>query len=447
VNKWGVWGLGTVGKSVLSFLAKKNYFLSVMDKRLPTANEQEFLDKHTIKFFLQSESRAFFEANNKIVISPGIDRSAAHEYQAKFVEEIDLFCNEWKKPLIAVTGSVGKTSIVHLLHQILQANGVEVAMGGNIGKGMLDLLHEQDRSSYALLELSSFQLENSVHCTPDLALWTNLYPNHLDRHGSLENYLLAKHKMIKHQKDPQKSLIPWKLAHTIQELSPDRSFCFFSAQMPSHLDTLRKNDILYSFLGTDIVKMSAGSLPSLVISGSKLHAVQFLYAENVLLLMAACDQLGIINATFTLPSLSIPHHRMELVATIKGVNFYNDSKSTILEASIAAISSLKSPKNHLILGGISKGVDRTKSLTVLQNKVSSIICFGSEAEILHQAAREANIPAACFNSLEDALKHAMEEAQFGETIVFSPGGASFDLYANYQERGDHFKVLVNKFMH
>ena len=209
-KKYGVWGLGVVGKSVLQFLRKNGIKqLCVMDKRSPNSEEEIFLKKVGVEFIDQGEQERFFNENDYIIPSPGIDIGKMINKE-KLIEEADLFYDAWKKSVIGVTGTLGKTSIVHMLGQILRKNGLNIQTGGNIGTGMLDLVDEDAES--ALLELSSFQLERTKRFAPDIAVITNIYPNHLDRHGTLQAYIATKLCILEHQRDGQQALLPWGLS-------------------------------------------------------------------------------------------------------------------------------------------------------------------------------------------------------------------------------------------
>lgn len=451
--KYGIWGLGVVGKSVLRFLSNKGHELSVMDARIPTDEEQAFLDKNAISYISQSNSIQFFSSNDYIIPSPGIDVTPMAAVMNKLLPELDIFSAAWMKPLIAVTGSLGKTTTVAQLTAILQENGIVVATGGNIGTGMLDLLEQQDVADYALLELSSFQLEFSQAIRPDLAIITNLYPNHLDRHGSFEKYVEAKLQVIAHQRENQQALAPLELISDIQLLT-DRPIHYFSMHDESALlqentksdlrrllSLLRPTDTLYTWRKGQVMTLRGKSAETIATVPSDMPG----YAQTWLTLIAACDLLGLLkNQEFSLPRAAIPPHRLEKLPSAAPYIFYNDSKSTVIEATLAAVDHLQPAPIHLLLGGISKGVDRLKEIGRLKNKVASILCFGGEAAHLYAACLQEGIPASEHRSLEAAFQEVLRTAQQGDTILLSPSGASYDLYKNYQERGDHFKRLIEK---
>jgi UDP-N-acetylmuramoylalanine-D-glutamate ligase len=172
------------------------------------------------------------------------------------------------------------------------------------------------------------------------------------------------------------------------------------------------------------------------------------YQQNWLVILAASDMLGLLNKadqSFSLPDLTLPQHRLDKIPTKKGITFYNDSKSTIIESTLAAVNHLKDQRIHLLLGGLSKGVDRTAYIPQFKDKVASITCFGAESETLYKACIAANIPALKDQTLQGAFNQCTTRAQPGDTVLLSPAGSSYDLYKIYTERGDDFVKLVRGF--
>ncbi|MBA2306576.1 UDP-N-acetylmuramoyl-L-alanine--D-glutamate ligase [Candidatus Dependentiae bacterium] len=440
-KKYGIWGYGIVGKSVLRYLHSQGHHLTVMDRRAPSEEEKLFLEAHRIGFTPQEEQSRFFADNDYIVVSPGIARTSALP-SSKVVEELDLFCDAWKNQLIAVTGSLGKTSTVELLSQIMRYYGHTVALGGNVGTGMLDLLALQETHTYALLELSSFQLEHSTRCKPDLVLWLNFYPNHLDRHHTLEGYFLAKYAIMRYQDTHQKALVPFALKELLRAQT-DRALHFFSPLQFSDatLSSLGPTDTFYGKHGSNVMRITTQA-EEVIMPVNALPHISF--EENWLALIATLDIL-LIQQSSPLATLEIkiPEHRLEKIAVINGVTFYNDSKSSVFEATQAAVESLQPQRIHLLLGGVSKGVDRISLLPALKGKVESLHCFGGEAEELCQAALKAGIRATSYPSLDQACKGSYSHASSADIILLSPAGASFDLFSNYKERGEAFKEIVH----
>lgn len=439
-QKIGIWGLGVGGTALLKFFARQGYPLQVMDKRTPTIDERAMLDALQVTYVPQDWALRFFEYNDIVIPSPGIDISAMAEYHHKCVAELDIFHQAWQKNSIAITGSIGKTSLVSLLETILKEYGHSVITGGNIGIGMLDII--EDAATTALLELSSFQLEYSAKFVPDFAIISNLFANHLDRHKTLENYFKAKYQILKRQTTGQNALVPWELYELLLE-QPEiqhRSLYLFANTINIDFSLLRAIDTLYYVQDTYIVKYHNAQHTNLI-DIETLPDVS--YKANWLILVAAVDILGYdIQALTTLSNFQIPAHRCALVATRNGVSFYNDSKSTVIQATLAAVEKLQNQPIHLLLGGLSKGVNREPLIAALKNKVKTIICFGAEAEELYQLCSNHEIPAYKTATLEDAFANVVSIAQPGECVLLSPAGSSYDLFKDYKARGEKFVELV-----
>lgn len=450
MKTYGIWGLGIVGKSVIRFLHMQGHILSVYDSRPLTAEEEAFLKTYQVKYYAPEHQEAFFQENDFLVPSPGIVLTPAQAYLDKVFHELTIFGPRWRKPLIAVTGSLGKTTLVTLLHSLLTANEHPVATGGNIGTPMLDLLPRQDMVTYGLLELSSFQLEYADTFAPDLAIITNLYANHLDRHGTMEDYFKAKAQIFAHQRPEQKMLVPFVLAKEVRKFT-ERPCTYFASEEPSgkDLELLKEGDALYTLKGATLTRRSrtAGQIitthvrvkPSIAQKGDAL------LHETWLILLTVSDMLGMLSSyNFTVPEFLPLEHRIEFVGSRGGTLFYNDSKSTIVEATKAAVLTLASRPIHLMLGGISKGVDRAPLIAELKPYISSTVCFGKEAQELDAQCKKYGIPSSAHATLDDALKTCLQLAKKDEVILLSPSGASYDLYKDYQERGRHFKKLVQE---
>ncbi len=438
----GIWGFGVVGKSAYTYLLGKAR-LEVLDSKPLSPADRELLAQHGTPSYAQDDLMQFLERNDYIIPSPGINLHPYQAYRHKWLSELDLFAAAYKKPIIAITGTIGKTSTTHLLGQLLNAAGMTTAVGGNIGIGMLDLLAQPSQA--ALLELSSFQLQLNKSFAPDLAIWTNFFPNHLDRHVNEQEYFDAKAMILAHQTSQHHALLPLTIINRLQ--SHDR-YSFFSVTPPSP-DLLQRltpqnrlyyneqENILLLHNGNKTVLMPQAALPSIS------------YTENWLIICAALDLLNIPLDIITAYSstLTLPEHRLEKITTHHAVDIYNDSKSTTPEATLAALAQLNKKPTHLLLGGISKGIDRTPLIQQLKGKVVHIYMFGKEAEQLHALAQACGIASSCHASLDDAVAACLHSMQPGSQMIFSPAGASFDLFSNYIERGNYFKKLIKNSIH
>ncbi len=442
-KKIGIWGFGRVGKSVAHMLFDQGYSVAVMTKNVLSADEMILLQEHAITLYTEQEKETFFAVNDYIIPSPGIDiRDCYDTYKHKWLTELDLFYDHFKKSIITITGTVGKTTITFMLDQILQHYGVNICTGGNIGTPMCDLIAQQNNVQYALLEVSSFQLEYCTTFAPHVAIWTNLAPNHLDRHTTYDDYFNAKYKSIVHQNNTDKALVPLSLAQKIKHKSPASTLYYFHSAVPTEeeLSVLHISDILF-FIEDNHIKKKIGDTNTFLIALNSLPSITF--AENWLVICATLDLLDL--PMHQLPTyactLAIPEHRMEKIVS-NDIVFYNDSKSTTTTSTRAAIEKLQGKSIIVFIGGLSKGVDRAQFIKELKDKVKYVYCFGAEAETLRTYCATNNIPAQAFTTLDDAFEACVNKATTQDCILFSPAGSSYDLFKDYEDRGNYFKKLV-----
>ncbi len=422
-KKIGIWGFGVVGKSAMSFLYGQGAKLSILDKRPLDPFEKKLLDTHTISSVGQEFLPSFLEMNDYILPSPGIDLSAYSLYAHKWITELDLFFSFYKKPVIAITGSIGKTTTVHVITHLLNALGKKTIACGNIGTGMLDAIAQQDQYDYCVLELSSFQLEYARLCKPHIALITNIFPNHLDRHQDFNEYVAIKSKIASQQDENDALIAPLELAPLLMPLSTYQTKKWI-VSCPEE-----KEDRIMALSDIDVQKPRGWELIVSVFQHLSLPT----------------DDLET-----HLSSLSSLEHRMEYLGCKNNISFYNDSKATIMESTLSALDLLAQKKVStllpvLFLGGLSKGVNRLPFIATLKNKVSTVFCFGAEAQQLNQWCIKNKLQSSAHQTLEDAFKAYAKQARAGDSVLFSPGGSSYDLFKDYQERGATFKKLVHAY--
>ncbi len=440
----GVWGLGLVGQAAVRFLHAQGIHIQVMDRKKPSQKLAQLLIESKAEFVIQNEKNKnlFLETHELIFPSPGIDLKPYKKYEHKWLSEVDLFGLFFKKPIIAITGTIGKTSITTLLAEMIRASGKKVLTGGNIGIPLLDLIEQQNDADYAVIELSSFQLSITRSFAPDLAIWTNFFPNHLDWHGTIGDYLNAKLQILRYQTATNIALVPLQ-SHTIFSHKKIASTInYFSLQkynpatvLSTPIYNFENNEIVYHLNNTQKKLGPVSALPKIS------------YVQNWLIIYAALDILNLQvkrEPTFILPKTNPLEHRLEYVATINNVDFYNDSKATVAQATLAAIESLGHRSIILLLGGLSKGVNRKKLIDKLPSNIKLVVCFGKESYQLHKLCVHSLRSACSVATLEQAYAYAVKRAQAGDVVLLSPGGTSFDLFANYQERGRCFKDLVMK---
>src|SRR3990167_2826133 len=383
-KKIGIWGSAVVGTSVFSFLKAQNHNCEIFD--YPTSDVEKL------------------NGFDVIIPSPGINAKAIEN---KILSEVDLFSEFFKKPIIAVTGSLGKTTIVHILNLILKQNGLRSIAAGNIGLPLCDIIPCQEDLDIAVLELSSFQLEWAKKIKPKLAILTNLVPNHLDRHKTFESYKDAKFNLFKLQTSIDKLLAPIDLAPELEILKSDK----FYFSISSNFD---KSNKVY-FLKNSSVFFWDGFSQRLI---SKIDSkgLNFTFLQNWLIIFAALDLVGQKSTAIDFGKFVPLENRMERFEAHEAI-FYNDSKSTVLESTLKAVESL-SKEPILFLGGLSKGVDRKNSLKKLKNQASSVICFGKEADQLNAYCQEFGIESKSFINLEDAVGFCLQIVKKGDLVLF-----------------------------
>ncbi len=414
-KKVGIWGFGKTGQSVLAFVTPYAEKVTVFESSPLSETELTLLKKHHALLVPEGYLDQFLELNDIIVPSPGIDLRPYEKWSEKWVSELDIFADNVTVKTIAITGSVGKTSTVTLLTELLNRCGIPAIAGGNIGIPMLDLIKDQKKYQVLVLELSSFQLELSHSFAPSLAAITNLFPNHLDRHGDLADYARAKGKLLVHQQETDWAIIPFE---------------FLEAFIPytAHQKVLWLADDAYlEIISTELLDTT--------------------FVPNWQLIFAILEQWGIEPETALThcKTLTIPEHRFERITRHKGITYYNDSKATIAESMLESVARLKNQPIILFLGGLDKGVDRAPSITQLPKNVVHVLCFGKEAETIHALCEKNKLTSSAHSTLEAAWEECKKRAQAGDTVLFSPAGASYDLFKHYEERGAVFKTLVQEF--
>lgn len=438
----GIWGFGIVGASALAWLTHHVEQITVLNKGIkPTSFPQ---DQHItyLEQINEQTVHTFLDTCDVIIASPGINLAKYKAWHHKFVCEADLLQMYFHKPIIALTGSLGKTSTTTLLAQTLQLHTPGTRAAGNIGTGMLNLL-EDTSVQQAVLELSSFQLEHAHIFAPDLAIWTNFYENHLDFHANMQEYFMAKAHIFMHQTDSQKALLPveiFDLLHQHHMLAP--RMAFFSLQKPEP-DIVEKvaQYTLYTIARNNVVKIQFGLTTDLVELPTQLPT----FAANVALVSAALDLLGIDQHYIldALASSDMPAHRLENIATLRDCKIYNDSKATVWQATWQAILSFGTQPIHVFIGGLSKGVDRTPLFkNIMQHPDCTVHLFGQERFVLAAICEQLAIAHTVFETIDESFINCINSIEKPSVILFSPAGSSFDQFENFEARGRHFTQLV-----
>ncbi len=370
-----------------------------------------------------------------VVVSPGVPPTAPLIQEARsrgleVIPEVELaFRFAGQTPIIGVTGSNGKSTVTELLGQVLKTAGLKVAVGANLGPAASGLVL---RGGWDVMvwELSSFQLELTTTLRPQVAVFLNFSPDHLDRHGTLEAYLEAKAKIFAFQREDDHAVV--------NEDDPAVASCPVRARR--HGFSLSKPDAEATYDGTHLlvggrVLMARQALP---LPGD--HNV-----ANALAASLACRVLGVSREAIVagLRSARALPHRHELVAEIAGVRYVDDSKGTNVGAVVAGLSGYPPRRVHLILGGLGKGQDFRELVPAVKEQVVRAYLIGQAAEEIAQALSGV-VPVELCGTLEVAVRRAHLCALPGDVVLLSPACASFDQFRDYAHRGHEFAHLVHK---
>ncbi|NOX99864.1 MAG: UDP-N-acetylmuramoyl-L-alanine--D-glutamate ligase [Verrucomicrobia bacterium] len=366
-----------------------------------------------------------------IVVSPGIDRGTPLvrsflETGAPMVSEIEFAFQRDDRPVVAITGTNGKTTTTELLTHFLNASGRRTVAAGNYGKPYSEVAMETDAWDVVALEVSSFQLEEIDTFRPEVSVWMNFAPDHMDRYRSLDEYRQAKLRIFENQTSADTAIV--KAEESLEGIKARQ--IRFSAFCDDADFTYKSGKI--SLHGEELVDFKL----------SKLHGRH--NAENVMAALAAVKALGlpIDSMQQALCQYDPPAHRCEKVGEIGGVSFINDSKATNLHA---LESSLRGQEAGVVLiaGGKDKGLDYSEITQVVVDHVSQVFAIGEIAENISRDWQD-HLPCKKAESLKQAVELAMEAADADQVVLFSPGTSSFDMFSGYIERGETFRKIVSE---
>ena len=366
---------------------------------------------------------------------------AVRESGKVLTSEMEVFFDLCPCRVIAVTGSDGKTTTTTIISELLKAAGKTVHLGGNIGKPLLPEIENIQADDFAVVELSSFQLI-SMRKSPEIAVVTNLAPNHLDIHKDMQEYIDSKRNIVLHQNAFSKTVLNLdnEITHSFSA-DVRGQLCYFSVKQPlSNGAYLNGTTICYNDYGkvTEIMDISDIRIPGM-------HNV-----ENYLAAISAVW--GIVDVAVirkVAAAFGGVAHRAEFVREFKGVRYYNDSIASSPTRTALGTLSLYQQKIAIIAGGYDKHIPYEPLGPVINNKVKLLILLGDTAPKIEQAVREAdNFDASAItilrvNNMEEAVAAAGAHTVEGDIVSLSPASASFGLYKNFEERGNHFKSIVN----
>jgi len=376
-----------------------------------------------------------------LVVSPGVTLGIdilekARQKGIPLFSELEFASWVCRGRIVAVTGSNGKTTTTTLLGEILMAAGYDVFVGGNIGLPFSEIAPRVPEGGLAVVEVSNFQLQTIADFKPDTALILNLTPDHLDRHGSFDDYKQAKYRITENQ-GPDQALIV-----NLDDREIDVTAMKTSAGV--HYFTTSDNTKALAYVRDGVLYVKTNSEERTVINCQEIRIPGPHNLQNAAAAAAATSLYDVSPDTVAKVLRSFPgvEHRLENVGRVAGVNFINDSKATNVDSVCYALRSVDTPV-HLIAGGRDKGGEFERIVEYGMEKIKSIIAIGEAKEKIFNALGQA-FPVRFADSLQEAVKMTFQAAFPGETVLLSPGCASFDQFEDFEHRGRVFKEAVGK---
>lgn len=431
-------GLGKTGVSCVRYLKQQSCDVAINDSREnPPGLDIIKKEFPAIEIKLGEFSEALFAKADELIVSPGVSlqepliaKAIANGVPA--IGDIELFARAAKAPIIAVTGSNGKTTVTTLISLVLKAAGYNVQVCGNIGTPVLDLLQEPTPDFY-VLELSSFQLETTLSLKAKVAVLLNVSPDHMDRYADLHAYLLAKQRIYN---NCEIAIVNYDEPETFENLNLKHKIVFTVHQpQANQFGLCKKNKKIFLACGDELLF----DVAELKLQG--LH-----HWQNALVVFVIAHALKIPNEIVIpiIKTFSGIEHRCQWVANKKGADWFNDSKGTNVGATIAALTSLGQHKVGQLIwiaGGDAKQADLTSLREPVKQYVKQAILLGQDAPQIQQVI-DGIVPTTCVNSLQEAVEQAAQLVTKNDRVLLSPACASFDMFTNYEHRGEVFIKAV-----
>jgi UDP-N-acetylmuramoylalanine--D-glutamate ligase len=442
-KRFAVVGIKRSGIAAIELLRSHEAEVWAVDAQAPTESDRNRLEELGVRYLPQQVEVVLADAQPEVlVISPGVPIDAPfvvamQKAGVRVMGEVELASFFLQGPVLGVTGSNGKTTTTSLIGHLLRECGVAAQVGGNIGIATAALVATSRNDGWNVLELSSFQLESIDHFRADIAVCLNVTPDHLDRHITFEAYAAAKGRLFQTQVSGDKAVLNADDSTCLRFASETKADCFwFSSQQPVKQGLYLAGEQLY-WNGTPFLNRSAIPLPGL-------HNVENVMAATIAAHLAGAELPRIAAAIQTFSGVE---HRLQLVRELDGVRYYNDSKATNVDATLKAVAAFDNPL-WVVLGGKDKGASYEPLRDPLRAKGKAALLIGAPPPYPYAAwpriERElaGTLPMHYLETLEAAVRYAHANAAPGDVVLLAPACASFDQYANFEERGADFRRIV-----
>ena len=434
-------GAGRTGEACAEVLAARGIDVYVTDEQPPVKLERAIAAIRSAggQFVAPSQVESLLPKVDRAILSPGVPLAGTLAQKAKasvpLVGEIEVAYELCQAPIIAVTGTKGKSTTTALTAHLLRCAGKAVRVGGNIGNPLIREAALATRNEWIVAEVSSFQLETIEKFKPRIAVLLNVSDDHLDRYASLDEYASAKFRIFENQ-DADDIFIGNLDDPFVAAARPRiraKAFWFSARGSDSEASAFASDDgIWYRTRGRTARRLLHRS--EIALPGE--HNLENVLAATLAALSAGAT---ISNVIESVPAFEPMQHRLQTIAEIEGVRYVDDSKATNPAAVIAALQSFSGPV-VLIAGGKSKGADLSQLGKSIRDRVKALIALGEAAEPLARAST--GTPTIRAATLQDAVQRARQEASSGDIVLLSPGFASFDMFSSAEERGERFAAIV-----
>lgn len=436
-----VLGLSKSGRSAAEFLLSRKALVYIFDDLVGERIEQTAreLEEKGAKRIAKEDLANMPQKCDALVLSPGvpIDHPLAVAFKRNkkaVIGESELAVRYMRAPIIAITGTNGKTTTVSMLAEVLQRSGISAKVCGNIGVPLIEFT-EMLEEEVAVAEISSFQLETLNSIVPHIAVVLNITEDHLNRHYNMENYIFLKSKLLKNCSETEYAVLNYDDPIVREFATKTKAKVLYFSVRERVRGAYYENGDLY--FGKEKI-LSADDLP---LGG--LHNIQ-----NALAVIAVAKLMGLKTQTIVegLTNFKGVKHRIEVVAENGGVTYVDDSKGTNVDATLKAVATMKTD-TVLLLGGKNKGYDYSKLFSVLtKSRVKHAVLYGENRYALLKSAKENAFESVTMcERFEFAVRVAALKAEKGQTVLLSPASASFDEFTSYEERGDRFVQIVQSF--
>ena len=447
-------GFGVSGVAISKYMAKQGAKVTVSDQK----QKNELLEHVNacadlkLEYEFGKHNPKTFETAELIVVSPGIPMNIKplEEARAKNVPittEVELAVAAIKEPIIAITGTNGKTTTTKLIGEMFVADGKKAFVGGNIGRPLLDYVMEDEKADVVVAELSSFQLETLEKLTPAVAVFTNIEEDHLDRYGDLQHYVEAKKRLLKACNRNSFVVLNYDNPNVAAfEKENLGRLIWFTKRNPMSVSGSFAEEFSGTYLDAakkQIISKVTGREEVYDLSKFKLFGEH--NKENLIAAMSAARAVGVSQKAIqsVIDTFKGVPHRLEFIRRKDGVYFFNDSKGTNVMSVQRSLAAFHANPIILIAGGKDKGGDFTPLVDLVRKKCKILILLGEAKEKINRAIGD-YAETYLVGTFEEAVLLGYQKSRSGDIILLSPGCASYDMFRNFEERGDYFKKLVSQ---